>query len=85
METISQVNQEPLFCIGYDEISIASCHEREGDFGETCGSYSGCCTDIGRCGLYTQFASHDRLLESIGVLYVDVLNLLVRAIRFYEK
>ena len=73
--------------MGYDEISNASCHEREGDFGETCGSYRGCCTDIWEvCEQYTQlFASHDRLLESIGVLYADVLNLLVRAMRFYEK
>jgi hypothetical protein len=42
---------------------------------------------FGRCEQYRQlFASHDdRLLESIGVLYADVLNLLVRATRFYGK
>jgi hypothetical protein len=41
---------------------------------------------FGRCEQYAElFPRHERLLEAIGVLYADVLNLLVRATRFYEK
>jgi hypothetical protein len=41
---------------------------------------------FGRCEQYAElFPLHDRLLEAIGVLYADVLSLLVSATRFYEK
>jgi hypothetical protein len=41
---------------------------------------------FGRCEQYVElFPRHEMLIKAIGVLYADVLNLLVRATRFYEK
>ena len=41
---------------------------------------------FGRCEIYARiFAGNKRVIEGIGILYGDVLNLLVGATKFYGK
>lgn len=86
MDTFSQANQELMFAWGAMKFLMQVVMSEKEISEKLAEAIADVVQIFGRCEQYTLlFASHDRLLESIGVLYADVLNLLVRATRFYEK
>jgi hypothetical protein len=86
MDTFSQANQELMFAWGTMKFLMQVVMSEKEISDKLAEAIADIVQIFGRCEQYSQlFSSHDRLLESIGVLYADVLNLLVRATRFYEK
>jgi hypothetical protein len=88
IDTFSQTNQELMFAWGMMKFLMQVVMSEKEISDKLAEAIADVVQIFGRCEQYRQlFASHDSdsLLESIGVLYADVLNLLVRATRFYEK
>ena len=86
MDTFSQANQELMFAWGTMKFLMQVVMSEKEISDKLAEAIADIVQIFGRCEQYSQlFSSHDRLLESIGILYADVLNLLVRATRFYDK
>ena len=86
MDTFSQANQELMFAWGMMKFLMQVVMSEKEISDKLTEAIADIVLIFGRCEQYSQlFSLHDRFLESIGVLYADVLNLLVRATRFYEK
>jgi hypothetical protein len=86
MDTFSAANQELMFAWGTMKFLMQVVMSEKQISDKLAEAVADVVQIFGRCEQYTQlFSSHERLLESIGVLYADILNLLVRATRFYEK
>jgi uncharacterized protein YcgL (UPF0745 family) len=86
MDTFSQANQELMFAWGTMKFLMQVVMSEKEISEKLAEAIADIVQIFGRCEQYMQlFPLQDRLLESIGVLYADVLNLLVRATRFYEK
>src|SRR5436305_711334 len=86
IDTLAQTNQEMLIAWGTMKflMHIITSEKKATD------KLSEAIADIiqifGRCEQYTiLFSSHRRVIKAVGTLYADVLNLLVRATKFYKK
>jgi hypothetical protein len=86
IDTLTQTSQEAMFAWG----SLKFLMEIVGSEKKVSDKLAEAIADVvgifGRCEIYARlFASNKRVVEGIGTLYGDVLNLLVGATRFYGK
>jgi hypothetical protein len=86
MDVFAQTNQELMFAWGTMKFLMQVVMSEKEVAEKVAQAIADVVQIFGRCEQYTElFGEHERLLEAIGVLYADVLNLLVRATRFYQK
>jgi hypothetical protein len=86
IDSLTQTSQEAMFAWGSLKflMEIVSSEKKVSD------KLADAITDVvgifGRCEIYARlFASSKRVIEGIGILYGDVLNLLVGATKYYGK
>ena len=86
IDALSQTNQEFMFAWGTMKFLMQVVLSEKQAIDKLADAIADVLQIFGRCEQYTElFGQHEKLTETIGILYGDVLNLLVRATRFYEK
>jgi hypothetical protein len=86
MDTLAQTNQELLFAWGTMKFLMQIVMSEKHTTDKLAQAIADVVQIFGRSEQYTVlFAGKRRVHEAIGILYADVLNLLVRSAKFYNK